>query len=165
MSLPYCCTPLKKAHSGIRYIYLVERIHVVRAPFVKRRKDKIYLSCMTMVVVMYGAVAINAYINNYTHFGAGDNLCYFGIRRTISIPFTVVNVFTDLVLTATFFYLLRPIVSIGSIRNISRALRSKRTGETTSSRPTGAMSHVQRSIKILLRKVRNLGTRCLCNIS
>jgi hypothetical protein len=100
-----------------RYIFFVERIHVVRAPFVNRRKDNIYLGCMTMIVIMYSSVAINSYINHVTELRASDGRCHFGIRGIVSIPFTVVNFFTDVVLTGVFFYLLRPVAQIPSIRS------------------------------------------------
>jgi hypothetical protein len=96
----------------------VERIHVVRAPFVNKRKDKIYLGCMTMIVVMYSSVAINSYINHVTELRESDGRCHFGIRGTVSIPFTVVNFFTDMVLTGVFFYLLRPVARTPSIPSL-----------------------------------------------
>jgi hypothetical protein len=98
-----------------RYIFFVERIHVVRAPFVSRRKDKIYLSCMTMIVVMYSSVAINSYVNHVTELRDSDGRCHFGIRGIVSIPFTVVNFFTDMVLTGVFFYLLKPVAQFPSM--------------------------------------------------
>ncbi|KAI8936303.1 hypothetical protein NX059_006721 [Plenodomus lindquistii] len=92
------------------YVFLVERIHVVRAPFVSRSKDKFYLGCMTMVAVMYGAVAINAYIN--VTVMQEDGRCYLGVSRIVSLPFISVNIFTNLVLTGVFFYLLSPVASL-----------------------------------------------------
>jgi hypothetical protein len=103
-----------------RYVFFVERIHVVRAPFVTRRKDKIYLSCMTMIVVMYSSVAINSYVNHVTELRKSDGRCHFGIRGTVSIPFTIVNFFTDFVLTAVFFYLLKPVAQFPSLPSLGR---------------------------------------------
>jgi hypothetical protein len=107
------------------YVFLVERIHVVRAPFVNRRKDKIYLGCMTMIVVMYSAVAINSYVNHVTELRESDGRCHFGIRGIVSIPFTVVNFFTDAVLTVVFFYLLCPVVQIPAASALPRIFRRK----------------------------------------
>ncbi len=109
-----------------------------------------------MCIVMYGAVIINSYIENFTDMRPGEDRCYFGIRKIISIPFTVVNVFTDFVLTVVFFYLLQPIVSFGSLVPFTRALKTKKTGETPSAPPSGNLSSVQQSIRILLRRVRVL---------
>jgi hypothetical protein len=67
-----------------------------------------------MIVVMYSSVAINSYINHVTELRDSDGRCHFGIRGTVSIPFTVVNFFTDMVLTGVFFYLLKPVAQIPS---------------------------------------------------
>ncbi|KAL6155653.1 hypothetical protein ACJQWK_05579 [Exserohilum turcicum] len=92
------------------YTFFVERIHVVRAPFVNRRKDKIYLACMAMIALMYSCVAINAGINHVVELKDSDGRCYFGIRAVVAVPFVVVNFFTDAALTAVFVYLLRPVL-------------------------------------------------------
>ena len=52
------------------YVFLVERIHVVRAPFFNRRKDKLYLGCMAMIIITYSSVAINAYCNHVVELRA-----------------------------------------------------------------------------------------------
>jgi hypothetical protein len=98
---------------------MVERIRIVRAPFVKRSKDKIYLSCMAMVLILYGAISINACIFRYTELRASDGRCHGGLRSVASLPTIAVNLFTNVVLTAVFFYLLRPIVKFRSIMPVS----------------------------------------------
>ncbi|KAF2131489.1 hypothetical protein P153DRAFT_196566 [Dothidotthia symphoricarpi CBS 119687] len=91
------------------YTFLVERIHVVRKPFYRRREDPIYLSCMVMVVVMYSAVSINVFVHPITQM-LGER-CHFGINGAASIPTVAVNIFTDFVLTSVFIYLLRPVLA------------------------------------------------------
>jgi hypothetical protein len=98
----------------------VERIHVIRALFVNRRKDKIYIFCMTMIVVMYSSIAINLYINHVTELRDSDGRCHLGIRGIVSIPFTVVNFFTDMVLTGVFFYLLQSVAQNPLIRSLRK---------------------------------------------
>ncbi|KAL1792120.1 hypothetical protein ACET3X_009871 [Alternaria dauci] len=110
---------------AIIYVFLVERIHVVRAPFVNRRNDKIYLGCMAMIVIMYSAVAINSYCNHVIELRASDGRCHFGIRGAVSIPFTIVNFFTDAVLTGVFFYLLRPVVQVPGLSALSKIFKGK----------------------------------------
>jgi hypothetical protein len=135
----------------ISYVFLVERIHVVRAPFVNRRKDKIYLACMTMIVVTYSSVAINAYINHVTELRASDGRCHFGIRDAASIPFTVVNFFTDVVLTAVFFYLLRPVARIPGGSTLSKIfkIKSNQDGNTVHG---GNDTPIRKNIRTLLWK-------------
>ena len=92
------------------YFIFVERIHIVRAPFAKRWKDKIYLSCMAMTVVLYSTVTINAYLNHVGGVWPSDGRCHLGVHAAVSIPITTVNLFMETVLVAVFFYLLRPVV-------------------------------------------------------
>ncbi|KAH7385662.1 hypothetical protein BKA66DRAFT_416306 [Pyrenochaeta sp. MPI-SDFR-AT-0127] len=148
----WVCLMFYTSIKAIIYIYLVERIHVVRAPFVNRRNDKIYICCMTMVIVMYSAVTINSYINNVTEMREPDGRCHFGIRGIVSIPFTVVNFFTDLVLTSVFFYLLRPVVRFSSISNISGMLSNTPNTKNLSEPKSRDETPIQRSIRVLLWK-------------
>jgi len=62
-----------------------------------------------MIVVTYTTVAINTWLNHVTELRASDGRCHFGIRGIGSIPFTIVNLTTNGILTAVFFYLLRPV--------------------------------------------------------
>jgi hypothetical protein len=98
------------------YTFMVERIRLVRSPFVNRSKDKIYLSCLAIVLVCYGAVSINACIFRYTELRTSDDRCHGGIRSIASLPTLAVNLFTNLVLTIVFFYLLLPVVKVRGCR-------------------------------------------------
>ncbi|EAT85382.1 hypothetical protein SNOG_06731 [Parastagonospora nodorum SN15] len=86
------------------FLFLVERIHIVRAPFVRRKHDKIYLTCLAMVVFMFVPVVINS--------------C-----QKASIPVLVVNIVVDVCLTGVFFYLLRPAVRTHQFSTVPDALR------------------------------------------
>ncbi|KAF1939560.1 hypothetical protein EJ02DRAFT_436311 [Clathrospora elynae] len=106
---------------------------------------------MTMVVVMYSAVAINSYINNVTKMWASDGRCHFGIRAIVSIPFTAVNFFTDLVLTGVFFYLLRPVAKFSG--NITSAIaRGGRSNAEANHVHGGTDTPVRKNIRTLLWK-------------
>ncbi|KAI4708383.1 hypothetical protein J4E89_007007 [Alternaria sp. Ai002NY15] len=136
---------------AIIYIFLVERIHVVRAPFVNRRKDKIYLCCMAMIVVLYGTVAINSYLNHVTELHESDGRCHFGIRGIASIPFTVVNFFTNIILTVVFFYLLYPVVGLPGASTLSRIFKRK-SSQNMDTVHGGQDTPARKNIKTLLWK-------------
>jgi hypothetical protein len=105
---------------------------------------------MTMVVVLYSSVAINSYINNVTEMQS-DGRCHFGIRADVSIPFTIVNFVTDCVLTAVFFYLLKPVVHCPKIPYLSAALG--KNSDKDNQREHGVNeTPIQKSIKTLLWK-------------
>jgi hypothetical protein len=116
---------------------MVERIRLVRAPFVKRSKDVIYLSCLAMVLTMYGAVSVNAVVFRYTALQESDGRCHGGIRSIASLPTIGVNLFTNVVLTGVFFYLLLPVVKVrgnspatGTAHSIKRAFFVAHPNET-----------------------------------
>jgi hypothetical protein len=135
------------------FLFLVERIHIVRAPFVLRRHDKIYLACLAIVVFMFGPVIINSYVNPVTSMGPTKTRCYFGIRGKASIPVLAVNMFVDLILTGVFFYLLRPAVKHPGFRDVPIALKSQfRKGSMPLAPIVTNETAVQRSIRTLLWK-------------
>lgn len=131
------------------FLFLVERIHVVRAPFVRRKKDRIYLACLAMVIFMYGPVIIFSYVKPVINMGSSGRRCNFGIRGTASIPVLAVNMFADLVLTGVFFYLLRPMTKSRG----SRTTIESRTDRNTPQKDNDCQSTpVQRNIRSLLWK-------------
>lgn len=141
-----------------RYIFLVERIHVVRAPFVPRSRDLIYLSCAVLVIVSFCAVAINAYLSPIIEIGPSDGRCHTGIPGKASIPFMTVDILVDIVLTGVFFYLLRPVVSVGGIFKVTAVVGPSKSRTTPATPATPATEKnmdetaVQRNIRMLLRK-------------
>jgi hypothetical protein len=136
---------------GIVYAFLVERVHVVRAPFVRRSKDKIYLACAAPAMILYTAISVNSYFHRVTAMHDSDGRCHFGIRSVASIPILSVNLFTNVVLTGTFFYLLRPVIKFHSRASVSTE-RTQKSKTSMVVQPTAHESAVQRNIRILLWK-------------
>lgn len=105
---------------------------------------------MTMVVVLYSAVSINSYVHPVTKLDPSDGRCHFGIGAIAAVPVISVNIFTDIVLTGVFIYLLRPYVKVDGIATISGVL--KRSGSASTARHGRDETAVQRNIRILLWK-------------
>lgn len=120
----WACLILYTVIKGAVFLFLIERIRVVRAPFVQRKHDKIYLACLGMVVLLFCPVIIHSYSNPVINMGPSKRRCYFGIRGTASVSVLAVNMFMDLVLTGVFLYLLRPIVTSATTCS-SLALKSQ----------------------------------------
>lgn len=137
---------------GIVFAFLVERVHVVRAPFVRRSKDKVYLACVVPSMVLYFAITINSYFWRVTAMHDSDGRCHFGIRGAASIPILSVNMLTNVVLTGVFFYLLRPVIRIHGTNTLSAAFTGKGETKHIAKQQTANESAVQRNIKTLLRK-------------
>jgi hypothetical protein len=129
---------------------MVERIHIVRAPFVRRSKDKIYLSCLAMATVFYISITVISFIYRVTELRPSDGRCHFGIREIASFPTLAANLFTNLVLTGIFFYLLRPVVKVHSAHSIPAPTVPTTKPKFWGPRPNE--SAVQRNIRTLLWK-------------
>lgn len=134
-----------------RYTFLVERIHVVRAPFIPRNQDKLYLACLFLMTVSLGGVAVNTYSSPVITMVPEDGRCHIGIPGRASIPFMVMDIVVDVALTSVFVYLLRPVVKVHFLSKILAALgiRSMPTSEVEDERNDTV---VQRNIRTLLRK-------------
>ncbi|OAK98789.1 hypothetical protein IQ06DRAFT_278347 [Phaeosphaeriaceae sp. SRC1lsM3a] len=148
----WVCLILYTFTKGAVFLFLVERIRIVRAPFVQRKHDKIYLACLAMVIVLFGPVVIHSYTNPVINMGPSKRRCYFGIRGTASIPILAVNMFIDLVLTGVFFYLLRPVVTSSSEPSILLALKSQCDRMEPLMPMNTNETNVQRNIRTLLWK-------------
>lgn len=91
-----------------------------------------------MVLAIYGVVSVNAVVFRYTALRASDGRCHGGIRSIASLSTIGVNLFTNVVLTGVFFYLLLPVVisrgsspAAGSAQSIKRTFFVPHPNETT----------------------------------
>jgi hypothetical protein len=131
------------------FLFLVERIHIVRAPFVQRRHDKIYLACLSIVLFGFCPATINGYIGPVINMGPEGRRCYFGIRGSASIPILGMNIFVDLVLTGVFLYLLR---QGHGLPGFSNKLWNKKGRGASRACGDASETPMQRNIRTLLWK-------------
>lgn len=135
---------------ALSYVFLVERVHVVRAPFVHRNYDWLYWACMIMVITSFLGVAINACLQPITEMQA-DGRCHIGVSTGVSIPILVVDICANIALTGVFVYLLRPIVKLYGLNTISGAFAGI-TRKEPHTQQTRNETAVQRNVRILLWK-------------
>jgi hypothetical protein len=148
----WVCLILYTFTKGAIFLFLVERIHVVRGPFVRRKDDKIYLGCLAMVLLSFGPIIVNCYIQPITYMSESNGRCHFGIRGTASIPILAVNMFVDLVLTGVFFYLLRRSARVSILPTASDAFKSWSKRDLVQTQDDSSETAVQRTIRTLLWK-------------
>lgn len=137
---------------GIIYIFFVERIHIVRAPFVRRSRDWIYLFCMALVFVALVAQCINAYVHPVTEMRESDGRCQYGIPGIASIPGLAIDLIGSISLTCVFFYLLRPVIKVHGPAPVFGILGSSKTGEASMAQHNRNETAIQRNIRILVWK-------------
>ncbi|KAH7128557.1 hypothetical protein B0J11DRAFT_408135, partial [Dendryphion nanum] len=133
------------------YVFFVERIHVVRAPFVRRSRDWLYIGCMIVVIASFLGVCVNAFRVPIMEVQE-NGTCHMGLPVKASIPFLIIATAVDIVQTGVFCYLLRPIVKTYGVRTITSAFRSRVTNEESENDREEKETTVQKSIRILLWK-------------
>ncbi|PVH97962.1 hypothetical protein DM02DRAFT_63117 [Periconia macrospinosa] len=131
-ALTWVCLVLYGMAKSLIYIFLVERIHVARAPFTaSRARDYIYLGCMAFMMLACSGIVVNAFLHAYTAMDPNDGRCHNGINTRVTIPFLTVDIILDFVLTGVFVYLLHPFV--GGQMGVGQDWRSRLSEIVTSS--------------------------------
>lgn len=140
--------------TGTSYLFFIERIHVVRAPFFPRSRDWIYITCMILVFVIFVVQFTNTFLRRDSEMQQRDGRCHMGIWRVASIMLLTIDVVSGLGLTGLFFYLLHPVTKAhGSASAPAPGVsRSGAAGEAFMAENNRFESAIQRNIRILLRK-------------
>jgi hypothetical protein len=97
-----------------RYLFLLERAHVVRAPFVKSRfHDWVWVVGILVIVIGFGALSIVCYVTPQAYLSLEDGKCYIGAAAVPSYFLLAFDAFINLALTTVFVVLLRPVLRLG----------------------------------------------------
>ncbi|OCK98041.1 uncharacterized protein K441DRAFT_740930, partial [Cenococcum geophilum 1.58] len=72
--------------NGNTYILLVERAHVLRAPYLRRAHDWIWLARMIVVASGFGTIIVFAFIYPLTDLSTTDGKCRIGFPLKVTIP-------------------------------------------------------------------------------
>jgi hypothetical protein len=118
---------------AFRYMFLLELVHVVRAPFVERRRDPIFI--LGGIIIGAGTIILLIWenINPISTLSRVNGICYIGIQRGPVIFLLTFDIAINFILTAMFVWQLRPSntavhgtiphLSPASKRRISRVLQ------------------------------------------
>jgi len=72
--------------NGNRYIFLAERAHALRAPYLRRAHDWIRLARMIVVASGFGTITVFAFIYPLTDLSTTDGECRIGFQLKVTIP-------------------------------------------------------------------------------
>ncbi|KAF3050364.1 hypothetical protein E8E11_009084 [Didymella keratinophila] len=92
------------------YIFLLERTRVVRAPFMPRLKDRVWLLGIFIICGGFGTIAIIGYMSPVVELSLLDGRCRIGLPPRVSFPLLYFDVAVNFLLTGVFFWLLRPVL-------------------------------------------------------
>ena len=133
-----------------RYLFLLERVHVVRAPFVDRIRDPVWV--IGAILIMIGFVVVTAFesISPRSELSRVDGVCRIGIQPHSGYALIALDTTINLVLTGIFIWQLRPALGVSVIPWLPNRTSGSGSGWKASQRNVKAM---------LLRNV--LGTSLL----
>lgn len=112
-----------------RYLFLLERVHIVRAPFIDRVKDPVWIFGAALIVVGWAATTAYEYVAPRSELSRVDGLCRIGIRPDSAIAVLVLDTIVNVALAAIFIWQLRP--ALGSIVHRDSAGSFKFTAGTS----------------------------------
>ena len=89
-----------------------------------RRKDYVWLGGMTIILGGFGTIAIIGYLSPIVDLSKLDGRCRIGLPPKVSFPLLSFDVGVNFLLTGLFFWLLRPVLDLHSVFNVSSQLSS-----------------------------------------
>ena len=89
------------------YLFLLERVHIVRAPFVDRLRDPVWVIGSIVTVGGFAAIMGYEFIDPRHELSREDGICRIGIRPNAGIAVIVVDITINTVLTGIFIWQLR----------------------------------------------------------
>ena len=96
------------------YIFLTERAHALRAPYCRRLSDWVWLTSMTAIIVGFGCIAVVSFIYPIAEVSTKDGKCRIGLPLKVTIPLLAFDFTIIIGMTATFIYLLWPLLRFNS---------------------------------------------------
>ncbi|KAF2678934.1 hypothetical protein K458DRAFT_315510, partial [Lentithecium fluviatile CBS 122367] len=104
------------------YIFLLERARIVRAPFMPRLKDGLWVTFMIIICGGFGSIAIVGYLTPIVELSPLDGRCRIGLPPKVSFPLMCFDVGVNFLLTGVFIWLLKPVLSHHGLLSLSGLL-------------------------------------------
>jgi len=106
----------------LMYLFLVERVYVVRYDRRSRWRDRWCILNMLIVILGFGSIAVLSFVFPISEVSKDGDNCRIGLPFKITLPLLIYDVSINVYLTAHFVYFARP--RVGPWRK--RALISRR---------------------------------------
>ncbi|KAF2128343.1 hypothetical protein P153DRAFT_35240 [Dothidotthia symphoricarpi CBS 119687] len=98
----------------IMYLFLVERAHALRAPYMHRTHDWLWMVGVLTIFGGFGTISVCGFIWPLSTISEVDGRCRIGLPQFITIPLLSFDVVVNVLLTLVFVYLLGPLIRSGS---------------------------------------------------
>jgi hypothetical protein len=94
-----------------RYLFLIERNRILRAPYTSRLRDWLWLVATTAVVAGFGSIAAFGFNWRRAYLAQPAGRCWIGLPLCVTMLLLVFDVCINFFLTLSFFYLIRHLVT------------------------------------------------------
>ncbi|KAF3042141.1 hypothetical protein E8E12_006643 [Didymella heteroderae] len=109
----FLCLGFYVLSNVIMYLFLIERAHALRSPFMKRMGDWIWVVGFTLTLSGFTAMGVVAFVHPIAEVSSLDGRCRIGIPGYTTIPLVTYDVGLNILLTLVFVYLLSPHIRSG----------------------------------------------------
>jgi len=89
----------------------------MRAPYMCRTRDWIWLVGMLVIAAGFGSIAITGFIWPIADLSSTDGRCRIGLPLKVTIPLVAFDASINTALTGIFVYLLRPLLHFSGLPN------------------------------------------------
>ena len=106
----YAPIPVRDGNSVLKhcsYLFLVERVHIVRAPFAHRFRDPVWVFGVLITVGGLGSIVGVEYIAPRSSISPGDGQCQMGIVPKTAIAIMAFDMGIGAILTGIFVWIMR----------------------------------------------------------
>ncbi|KAH6699771.1 hypothetical protein BKA61DRAFT_621634 [Leptodontidium sp. MPI-SDFR-AT-0119] len=125
----FTCLVFYFGNKMIMYMFLIERAHIIRAPYERRIHDKAWVACMSFLIVGFGAIAVIAFVWPNAEVSTRDGKCRIGQPLKVTIPLLTYDIVVNVSLTALFVHFLYPFLAPkGNRISLGQSLSSFRFG-------------------------------------
>ncbi|CZR50412.1 uncharacterized protein PAC_00284 [Phialocephala subalpina] len=107
----FSCLVFYFGNKMIMYMFLIERAHIIRAPYERRMKDKVWVACMSFLIVGFGAISVTAFMWPNAEVSPLDGKCRIGQPLKVTIPLLTYDIVVNVSLTALFVHFLYPFLA------------------------------------------------------
>lgn len=157
------CCPV--THLPLRYLFLLERVHIVRAPFIDRKRDPAWIVGAILTIGGFAAIMGYEFVAPMVVLSRVDGICRIGIHPDSGIAVIALDTTINVGLTGIFIWQLRPALrsivprpfdypSYGSRRPTERSFLNLSRREPNDEERTSARAASQRNLKAML--IRNI---------
>jgi len=123
-----------------RYLFLLERVHIFRAPFASRGHDVVWLVGFCFIFIGFGGLTTYEAITAHSELSLEDGLCRVALVPYMAFEFMGVDTFISVALTGIFIWLLRPVLNSRANPDLFGVSVSQRRDSSHHSLPRAVLS-------------------------